>query len=153
MLPPAPPSQITDALLQGLAPIIEGLCRSRYGAPIHLHIQESESPDATTQIELIRAPLLHVDAVLTVHHVGGNVYDVQITVYDDAATTRSFTHCVSEATPPPVPSHLIREIAFFLLDTTERLLGRRLLREHVDAPSLTTQRPSDPHVPPPRGTA
>jgi hypothetical protein len=66
-------------------------------------------------------------ADITVHHVGGNVYDVKGTVTD--GPTRSFTYCLSDPAPllTPAAPRLSQEIAAFLLDAFEQKLGSAFL--------------------------
>lgn len=127
------PDRIADVLGASLESIFADLCVTRYGGPVQLRrVAPTTSLAPTIGFVLERPGLLRLRADFTVRHVGGNVYDVQGTL--DDGTTRSFTYSLPDTLPPrrPLAPYLAHDIATFLLDATERHLGRRLLREHED---------------------
>lgn len=143
-IPPAPPASIATALIESLAPQFEALCRKRYGGLLDLRPidKTAELTTATVRLVMERPPHLQMSGTLVVQHVGGNVYDVQGLVDDKPETVVSFTHCLSEDTRPATTSHLARDLATYLLDTTEHLLGRQFLRDHLRAPASEDPTPS-----------
>jgi len=130
---PFHPASIATVLVENLGPRFETLCMERYGGLLDLRpVDESEElKAATVQIVMERPPHLKMTGTLVVRHVGGNVYDVQGIVDDSPETVVSFTHCLSEDAQPTVPSRLVQNLASHLLDTTERLVGRQFLQDHL----------------------
>ena len=145
-IPPAPPAAIATILIDSLAPQFEALCRDRYDGLLDLRpIDKSEElATATVRLVMERPPHLQMSSTLVVRHVGGNVYDVQGLVDDNPETVVSFTHCLSEDARPATTSHLARDLASYLLDTTERLLGRQFLQDHLRAPTSEAPTPPPP---------
>ncbi|MFP4229107.1 MAG: hypothetical protein ACLFTE_09800 [Salinivenus sp.] len=141
---PVPPASIATVLVESLTPQFESLCQERYGGLLDLRpVDETEElTTATVQFVMERPPHLQMHGALVVRHVGGNVYDVQGIVDDNPETVVSFTHCLSEDARPTVTSQLVQNLASHLLNTTERLMGRQLLRDYLrPAPEAPTTLP------------
>lgn len=144
--PPSAPASIASVFFKSLAPQFETLCRERYGGLLDLRpIDETEDlTAATVHFVMERPPHLKMKGTLVVRHVGGNVYDVQGIVDDNPETVVSFTHCLSEEARPTITSHLVQNLASHFLDTTERLLGRQFLQDHLRSPASEDPASSPP---------
>lgn len=130
---------IAEVLNTNLPPALAKQSTERYGR--ELPMQRVEATDSPPGIcfRLAEREYPSLDVRLTVHPLGGNVYEVKGTIED--GPTRTFSYCLPEPAPLLLPSapRLIPEITTFLLDAREQQLGRHLLRttlcpENANAP-------------------
>lgn len=124
--------QIADLLTEGLPPVLNTLCIQRYGAPLSLRRLPTPDPSSSTrflQLEWGNRP--SIDVQIHVHHVGGNMYDVEGSL--EEGPTKSFSYCLPDPMPlvGPKAPRVIYKIATFLLNTLERQLGGALLRHEL----------------------
>lgn len=135
-------SHIADVLTSSLKRELVPLCTERYGGPVSLHhLQAASEGPGTVRGELELSGLPPLTFRFWVCHVGGNVYDVRGAV--ENRSPRSFAYSLPDTAPSlltDVP-RLARELALFLLDSMERELGRRLLRERISEASRLTSPP------------
>jgi hypothetical protein len=134
---PAPSPQIADALARSLAPVFVSLCTERYGGSVSLRRVERDASPSAVHFRLDHPRLPVLEASFTIHHVGGNVYDVEGRV--EGGPVRSFCYCLPDPAPLLVPEapRLARDVAAFLLDALERRLGSDLLRRAVQSDERT----------------
>lgn len=119
---------IVEVLDTNLPPALAEQSVQRYGRELPMQrVKATDSPPGIC-LRLVDRGRPSLDVRLTVHPLGGNVYEVQGTIKD--GPTRTFSYCLPEPSPLLLPSapRLVPEIATFLLDARERQLGRHLLR-------------------------
>lgn len=153
--PPIAPDQLLGELFESVKDVLPDETQRRYGLPMTLLHTEKVSKDdgsrsgsgprpqkaragIVTSVHSRRVGVVSVPCRLIAGHVGGNVYEIQCSV-DDDANTWEYAESSSDSRARPL-AVLAERIITFCLSTIEKRTGRILLKSCGAAP---TNGPSD----------
>jgi hypothetical protein len=123
---PASLQPIVDLVVRSLEYALDRTCPERYGGRLDLERESISASAATVRLNAVHPSPLR--AQLTVHHVGGNVYDVHCEVADGPSRSFTYARCGDAGPQLPVAPGLGHKMADFLLDEVERQVGQRMLQ-------------------------